>query len=156
VKQAAARRLAVQKVEADVNAVLAHDGVKAVTDPFEELGRLAAEVVAFKDALSQRVNALASIRYSAPGAGTEQLRAEVALLERAQDRAGRLLNMLVTSGFEERRVRLSEQQGLLAYQVITACFRRLNLSEAQTAAAPGIAAEELRRAIAVEQGRVVP
>jgi hypothetical protein len=41
-------------------------------------------------------------------------RAELGLLERSQDRAGKLLGLLVSSNFEERRTRLSEQQGQVA------------------------------------------
>jgi hypothetical protein len=114
VRAAARRRLEVEKVTSDVRAVLAHHGVAPIGDPFTELGKLTAEVISFKDALAARVNSLEAIRDSAPGTGSEQLRAELGLLERSQDRAGKLLGLLVSSNFEERRTRLSEQQGQVA------------------------------------------
>lgn len=108
-RAAAERRLATQAIEKDVSAVLASEGVIPVTDPLHELALLATEARAFQRACAARVNALGErIRYEAHGAGTEQLRAEVALLERAMDRSGKFLDALARSGFEERRVRLAE------------------------------------------------
>jgi hypothetical protein len=159
VKAAARRRLEVERVEADVAAVLAFEGVTPIADPLEELGKLTAEVVAFKDALSARVNALREVRYSAPGSGAEQLRAEVQLLERAQDRAGRLLALLVSSGFQERRVRIEERQGQLVGVALKQIFARLQLSEYQQELVGVVVPEELRRLAAAEavvEGRVLP
>jgi hypothetical protein len=132
-------------VTADINAVLAYEGVEPLTDPLEELGRLTSEVIAFKDALSQRVNSLREVRYSAPGAGTEQLRAEVQLLERAQDRAGRLLALLISSGFREREVRVSELQGQMVGRALKRILERLSLDARQQSIANGIVVEELMR-----------
>src|SRR5690242_5087923 len=77
VKAAAVRRVA----EADVQRGLARLDVQPVGDPFEQLSALAGQVVAWKDALAAKVNELTTLRYEAMGAGTEQLRAEVALFE---------------------------------------------------------------------------
>lgn len=109
VRAAAARRLTVAKVLADAEAVLAHEGVEAVADPVEALARLAAEADAFKSALAARVNALKSVRYGASGAGTEQLRSEVALYERALDRTAKFLEVLAKLGYEDRRTRVLER-----------------------------------------------
>jgi len=49
-KRRATKRVAAREVEADLSAVLAHEGLSAVGDPFEELGRFASESIAFKDA----------------------------------------------------------------------------------------------------------
>lgn len=125
VRAAAARRLEAEKVtrkvQADVAAVIAYEGLAGVSDPHLQLGRLAAEVVAMKDALSSRVNALAELRYSAPGTGAEQIRAEVVLLERAQDRAGKFLDLLIRSGFEERRVKVLERTDAVLEAFMVAC-----------------------------------
>lgn len=144
-KRRAAERLAARQVEADLSAVLAHEGLAAVGDPFEELGRLASESIAFKDALAGRVNALREqVRYRADGAGTEQLRAEVALYERAMDRTGRFLDALVRNGFEERRTTLAEHQGRLIAGAIQRILSRLALSAEQQALVPTVVPQELR------------
>lgn len=88
-----------------------------VTDPAGELQRLAGEVLAMKDAAAVLVGRLESPRYIGAN-GTEQLRAEVAVYERAVDRAARLLGEMVRMGFEERQVRLAEAQGTLVAAVL--------------------------------------
>jgi hypothetical protein len=157
VRRAAARRLEVEQVEADVNAVLGVEGVAPISDPLEELSLLAAEVVAFRRALAQRVNALQSIRFTAAGSGAEMLRAELGLLERAQDRSGRLLALLVSSGYREREIRVSDQQGALVALAMKRIFARLELSPRQEGIVNGIVVEELRRLESeTVPGRVLP
>lgn len=118
-KAAAARRLEAERVGAEVAQVLEHETPAPVTEPLAVLAELAGEAVALKSALSVRVAELGDgIRYTASGTGTEQLRAEVALYERAMDRAGRFLDLLAKSGFEERRVRVSEEQGAQVHRFI--------------------------------------
>ncbi len=142
---AAKRRREAAEVEEEVRGLLAFTSFEGVRDPLEALARLADESIAFKEALGARVNDLAGqIRYKASGAGTEQLRAEVALYERALDRTARMLDALAKSGFEERRVRMSEQQGALVAEVLRRVFARLDLSEAQRALVPTVVPEELR------------
>lgn len=125
VRAAAQRRLAAEKVESDVKNALAFESLEGVTDPLGALSRLADEALAMKEALAARVNDLNRIRYSAHGSGTEQLRAEVALYERAMDRSAKFLALLVDSGFEERRTRLAEQEGALVAGVIQAILREM-------------------------------
>jgi hypothetical protein len=109
VRAAAARRLVTERVTADAAAILAHEGVDPLADPVEALARLASEAQAFKLALAARVNDLSSVRFMASGAGTEQLRSEVALYERALDRTARFLEMLAKLGYEDRRTRVLER-----------------------------------------------
>lgn len=125
VKAAAARRLAAEKVAEDVKDALAFESLDPVTDPLEALARLADEALAMKEALAARVNDLKSIRYSSHGSGTEQLRAEVALYERALDRSAKFLDLLVKSGFEERRVAIGEQQGQMVASVLRVVLSRM-------------------------------
>lgn len=143
---AAKRRREAAQVEYEVRGLLAFTSYEGVCDPLEALALLADESLAFKEALASRVNDLAGqIRYKASGAGTEQLRAEVALYERAMDRTGRLLDALARSGFEERRTQLAEQQGLLVVEALRRIFDRLALTEEQRALVPTVVPEELRR-----------
>lgn len=119
----------VQVVEADAAKLLAHEGLRQVTDPVGALAKLATEAWAMKDALAARVNALDSIRYEGSGAGGEQLRAEVALYERALDRSGKFLEVLAKLGYEERRVRVEEEQAAMVARVLAEALDELGLGE---------------------------
>ncbi|MYM20999.1 hypothetical protein GSY69_13805 [Brevibacterium sp. 5221] len=83
VKRKAQQTLAVAQARADAAAALAHEGLKPVGDPVIELGKAAREIVAMKDALAARVNALTDPTYAAMG--EEKPRVELALYERALD-----------------------------------------------------------------------
>lgn len=92
-RQAAARRQAQAQIQADAAAILASEGIDPVDDPVREIGRLAVEALALKTAAGARTNALgAGIRYE-DAKGSEQLRSEVYLYERALDRAMRFLEI---------------------------------------------------------------
>jgi len=110
---AKARRLAAA-AEADAERLLAHEAVDRLADPWETLGRLAVEADAMKQALGERVNALgAALRYTAPGAGTEQLRAEVTLYERAMDRSAKFADLLLRHNWQEKQVQLQQSHAQL-------------------------------------------
>ncbi|MDQ0030175.1 HGGxSTG domain-containing protein [Arthrobacter bambusae] len=143
VKAAAARRKAAEAVEAEAQAILAHEGFAGVESPLEELSRLANEALAVKNASAARVNALTSISTTSK-LGVESLAVEVALYERAMDRAAKFLDMLTKSGFEERRLRVAEGTAGLVVQVLKAIFERLNLSPEQQALIPIVVPQELR------------
>jgi hypothetical protein len=142
-KKKASERLELQKVEADAKALLAHRGLAGITDPLNELARTAAEVIAFKDALAARVNSLSDIRYR-DAKDAEQLRAEVALYERALDRTGKFLEVLVRAGFEQRITRLREEHGALIVQVLQRVFAALDLTVEQQAVVSTVVPAELR------------
>jgi hypothetical protein len=148
VRAAAARRLEVEEVETEVRNLIAFEALEGVDDPLAVLSELAARALATERALAARVNDLAQddrLRYKASGAGTEQLRAEVALWERWHKQAASLADLLARHNFEERRVRLSEKQGALVVGVLRAVFARLALSPEQQAMLPTVVPEELRR-----------
>lgn len=154
-RAAAQRRLAAEKVEAEVKNAIAFESRLGVTDPFEALSLLADEALAMKEALASRVNSLKQVRYTAHGAGTEQLRAEVALYERAMDRAAKFLDMLVRSGFEERRVKVSEQQGLLVVSVIRGVLVELGLDVTPGGEVATVVARHLRALSPTVKGEVI-
>jgi hypothetical protein len=101
---AAERRIATAAIQADTAALLASEGLDGVADPIAEIGRLATEALALKRAAGARVNALEEIRYTGGlqrdergelvGTGTEQVRAEVVIYERALDRSMRFLEIV--------------------------------------------------------------
>lgn len=149
----AERRLAAAQALADAEAVLAHEGITPITNPLEELGRVAAEVLALKDALASRVNALRYGLGTENSLGTEQLRVEVELYERALDRSGKFLDMLVRNGFEEKRVRVAEHQAQLLAAVVTRVLAAAQLTPEQDTAARAAAAREFQ-ALAALEGQV--
>ncbi|RKO27652.1 hypothetical protein D7Z96_01650 [Pseudarthrobacter phenanthrenivorans] len=143
VKAAAARRLEVAAVEADVRAVIASEGLEGVTNPLEALAKLATESLAMKTALAARVNALQEITTTSK-LGVEGLKAEVALYERALDRTAKFLDLLAKSGFEERRLRLDEQTAGMFVTVMRNVLARLDLTPAQQALVGTVVPDELR------------
>lgn len=143
VKAAAARRLEVAAVEADVRAVIASEGLEGVTNPLEALAKLATESLAMKTALAARVNALQGITTTSY-LGVEGLKAEVALYERALDRTAKFLDLLTKSGFEERRLRIDEQTAGMFVTVMRNVLARLDLTPAQQALVGTVIPDELR------------
>jgi hypothetical protein len=143
VRAAAARRLEVAAVEADVAAVIASEGLEGVTNPLEALARLATESLAMKAALAARVNALQEISTTSK-LGVEALKVEVLLYERALDRTAKFLDLLAKSGFEERRLRLDEHTAGMFVQVMRNVLDRLDLTPAQQALVGTVVPNELR------------
>lgn len=72
-----------------------------VTNPLDELARLAGQCVAWKDMMAGKVNELTHLRYEG-GPGVEQLRAEVMLWERALDRCLMALSAMAKLNIEQR------------------------------------------------------
>lgn len=143
VKAAAARRKAAEAVQAEAQAILAHEGFAGVTDPLEEISRLANEALAVKTASAARVNALTSISTTSK-LGVDSLAVEVALYERAMDRAGRFLDLLVKSGFEQRRIELDQRTAEQFVRVMKSVLNRLDLTPEQTVLVGTVVPEELR------------
>lgn len=88
-------RRAAKAAQKDAQAALGFTMDGKVADPLGAMEGLAAMGIAMTESLAARVNALTHLRYDAVGPGTEQLRSEVALLERSMDRTARLLELVV-------------------------------------------------------------
>jgi hypothetical protein len=141
------------RVEREARQLLAELGeARPVTDPAAELQRVAGEIVAMKDAAARIVQGLSSMRYVG-ATGAEQLRAEVAVYERALDRAARVLADMVKLGLEARQVNLAEAQGALVAQAIRAILGELGLTPEQQARVPEVVPRHLR-ALAASDGGV--
>lgn len=118
-----ARRLAADRIRRDLDAI----EIREIDNPLAELRRLTGEVVAWKDALASHVANLTDAMRYRDDKGGEQLRAEVALYERAMDRAGKFLEMWARLGIDamlaEMQVKVTEGQvtamtrGLDAYRL---------------------------------------
>ena len=130
---------------------LARLDVPPVDNPLEALGKVAGEVIAWKDVLADRVNELTSLRYSTESG--EQLRAEVVLWERALDRCERFLSAMARHNVDERIAALNEEiarrQGAVIAEFVSRVLARLELTAEQKALVPAVVREECR----VEQVR---
>jgi len=124
---------------------LARLNLPPVEDPLTELARVAAEVVAWKDAIGGKVNELTSLRYEA-GEGGEQLRSEVALWERALDRCERFLTAMARLNIDERLARISEAQAAAVIAAIAVACDVLRVTPEQRRMAIEAVREHFRAA----------
>lgn len=115
--------------EEQARAALARLDVPAVEDPLSELAKVCAQVITWKDSMAARVNALTSLRYSTEGG--EQLRAEVALWERALDRCERFLTAMARLNIDERLAKISEERAELMVTVLSAALERAGIEGGQ-------------------------
>lgn len=138
VKAKAAERAAEDKIRAQ----LARMDVAPIGDPLTELAKIAGQVVAWKDAIAEKVNELTSLRYSTEGG--EQLRSEVVLFERALDRCEKFLTAMARLNIDERLARISEQQADLIMRAVTGGIADLGLPQEQQVEASRHVARRLR------------
>ena len=142
-RAAAAQRLAAQAIEKKASAVLAHEGLEPVADPLRELGKLASSAQAFQDALGARLNALNDVE-AMDNKNAPHTRAVAELYERALDRTGKFLDMLVRHGYTERQIAISEQEALLVGGIIRRVLAALGLTPEQQKQGQALLAEEFR------------
>lgn len=120
-------------------------GSAAVGDPLEALQRLASRAIALEEAIGRMVNNLGEeIRWQNDHG--EQLRSEVAVLERAMDRCGRLLVDIAKLNIEERLAKVTELQTKMAADALAATMREMGLSREQQQDARKRVARHLRAA----------
>ena len=130
VKAKAAERLAEQQIRRE----LARLDVAPVDDYLGQMALIAGQVIAWKDALAEKVNALSSLRYQVSGEngdGGEQLRAEVALWERSLDRCERFLTAMARMNIEERMTRVTEKQAAMCDEAFALTLREMGLPAEQ-------------------------
>ncbi|OPG03073.1 hypothetical protein B1R27_30105 [Streptomyces sp. GKU 895] len=138
--RAAAKR---RQLEADAYRLLADLDVTPVGDPLAALLKLGGQVIAWQEATARLVNELESIRYRA-GNGTEQLRAEVALFERATDRACSVLATIARLNIDERLTIVSERQAEAVIGAVEAALAAAGVSGDQAVEGRQAAARHLR------------
>jgi hypothetical protein len=93
--------IAAAKLEQEAARLLYQRDATPVTDPLSALQKLAGRAAAWEDIIGEKVNELRSISYSTEFAG-EQIRGEIAVMERAMDRLGRLLVDIAKLNIEDR------------------------------------------------------
>jgi hypothetical protein len=94
------------KAEQEARDQLARLDIPPVEDPLTQLAAVTGQVLAWKDAWAERVNALTSIRYETEHG--EQLRAEIAVWERALDRCEKFLTAMARLDIDNRLARITE------------------------------------------------
>lgn len=141
VRAAAKRRLAEQAATRAVE----REGIAPLGDPVEMLRELAAEAIGLKDFFAARLAALEELRYQGAGQAGEQLRAEVALYERALDRSQKFLHDLAKLGLDERQVRVSEAQVVILVGIINRGLAASNLDADQVITVRANMAAEMRK-----------
>lgn len=109
---------------------LARLDVAPVADPLTALAEIAGQVVAFKDVLASRVNALSAVRFT-DEKGAEQLRSEVALFERSLDRCEKFLTSMARLNIDERLAAIEQQKVDMVTTALSAALSELGLSEDQ-------------------------
>lgn len=110
-----------RRAEEQAQKALARMDVQPIADPLTALAELAGQAVAFKDAIAEKVNKLRAIRFL-DHKGSEQLRSELAVFERALDRCERFVTSMVKLGLDERLVRIEEKQADLVLDAIEAAL----------------------------------
>jgi hypothetical protein len=133
----AGKAAAVVKLQAEAAEQLARLDVAPVEDPLSELAKVCGQVLAWKDSMAEKVNALeGKLRYESHGEGSsgEQLRAEVALWERSLDRCERFLTAMARLNIDERLAKISEERAELMVTVLTAALERAGIGGEQAEA----------------------
>lgn len=125
----AKRKAVLRLVEDEALAMVSRMDVAPVADPLLELRKLAGRALAWEAVFDQKRLEIQEWRYQA-GAG-EQLRSEIAVVERAMDRCAHVLGMIVKLGLDERLVRLEEAKAALVEKLILDVFTDLALTDDQ-------------------------
>ncbi|PMC75534.1 hypothetical protein [Brachybacterium sp. UMB0905] len=149
VRAAAERRLAEQDAEAKAaQAVERLTGKRApmnIADVYRELLELSGLVVAWKDVLRDRVDALTD--YTTPTlVGGEQIRGDVLLFERAMDRALKVLDAVARLDLDSRLSVISEEGARQIVAMIRRAVADVDFTPEQEDRFNAAIARELRRA----------
>lgn len=129
-KRAAGRELVHREITQAVEIL----GANPVDDPLRALQQLGGQVLAWKNALAARVDMNALLT-----ANTEQVRAEVVLLERAMDRCATVLSAIARLDIDERLARVDEATALIVVRAVEAALAAVGMT--------GTAAETARQVI---------
>ena len=117
---------------------LAELNVPPVADALTELAKLAGQVIAWRDAIAEKVNQLTTLGYENDKTG-EQLRTDVALFERAMDRCINVLGTMARLKIDDRLVTIEQQRVDLVADALAATLTDLGLDpDARQAATDGL------------------
>lgn len=114
-----------------------------ITNPYEELYRLAGQTIKWKDILAERVANLEYLGYGTEHTG-EQVKAEVQLFTAALAEARTILVSISKLDVEERMVRIAEAQAMMIAEVLGRVLDSLGMDETMVLRARSSVAERLR------------
>lgn len=117
------RELMLAAQEADLEASLAELGYTQITDPYQVMLDLASRAKALEEWLAGLVAKLGQDLGSFDDKGAEQVRTQMALFERAMDRAFKFVEAIARLDIDERRVRVAEVQTVLLAQALDTALR---------------------------------
>jgi hypothetical protein len=104
----AAPVIAEARLNEQANRELVRLGVAPVVNAFEQLAIVASEALAWKNEMAAKVNSLLEMRYESKE-GSEQLRSEIIVWERALDRCVTTLTAMAKLNIEERLAGIRKQ-----------------------------------------------
>lgn len=139
VKAKAAQRV----LEEQARKQLARLDITPIEDPLTELAAVTAQVLAWKDAWAAKVNELSSVRYETEGG--EQLRAEIAVWERALDRCERFLTAMARLDIDNRLAQISQARATTIIAVFVAALDTAGIEAQQRDAVIAAADAEFAR-----------
>lgn len=142
----AQQRLALREASEYVQQEAGVRGPLSLSEVYDELLNTARITVQWRDLLERMLTEMqGEWRYTALGAGTEQLRSEVALFERAMTRSAKVLELIARLDIDARAAAISARQGEMVATAIRRAIQAGDLTPEQheriLAAIPG----ELRR-----------
>lgn len=144
VKAAAQRRLAEQEATREVARLSDARGPLTISDVYREMLNTAGLAVAWRDVLEAKVSELEGYA-GTNGIGSEQVRADVVLFERAMDRTAKVLELIARLDLDTRMAQISAQQGEQVARALRAGLDAAGLSAGQREAAEAAMVAELRR-----------
>lgn len=139
------RRVAEDKVEKRARKLADLYDAEPVNDPLTALAQHVGEEILFKDVLAGLVKELrvADIRYT-DARGSEQLRSEIVVYERALGRVGDRLVAYAKLGIDERLVAIEESKAAMVMAAINAVIGHLGATGDAAAEARQVGARHLR------------
>lgn len=140
VKAKAAERLA----EKAITDALGKLDIVPIHDPLTALAELAGEISAWKQLAADRVAALKDLAQRNQLSGSDEVRAEIQVYERALDRCVTVLATIARLNIDERLVRISEQQAAIVKEALMGALGDAGLPREQQREAAGHLARRLR------------
>lgn len=125
---AAKNKAAERQLEEQARNAVAKLNIVPIGDPLTALSELAGEAVAWKDFLYEKVAELRGTHRYESEIGTEQLRAELVLYERALDRCVATLGVIAKLNIDERLAAIEERQAKMIEDGLFAAFEEAGLT----------------------------
>ena len=132
------------KVEREIAGALGKLNVTPVHDPLTALAELAGEILAWKELAAERVARLQDLARENRVTGTDEIRAEILVFERAMDRAVTVLATIARLNIDERLVRINERQAEIVKQALLGALSDSGVARDVQREAAGHLARRLR------------